>query len=177
MTTFVGHLPQGAPTSPILANLACAGLDLELTALANKYGGVVTRYADDIVFSAVEFDRLQAKRVIKEITAVLAALGLKPNETKTQVVPSGARRVVTGLLVDSKSPRLTKAFRDRLRMHLFHARTKGIRLHCEQRKFRSLLGFREHLRGLIAYAAQVDQKFATKCQSAFKEIDWGILEI
>lgn len=28
-TTFVGHLPQGAPTSPMLANIVCFRLDVE----------------------------------------------------------------------------------------------------------------------------------------------------
>jgi len=174
-TTVVGHLPQGAATSPMLANLACAGLDTRLMAMANTYNGAITRYADDIVFSAQQFDRARAKNLIKEITAELGMLGFRRNETKTHIVPPGARRVVTGLLVDSKAPRLTRAFRDKLRMHLFHARTKGIRIHCQRRKFRSLLGFREHVRGLIAYAAQVDKDFATECQDEFKKIDWGML--
>lgn len=177
MTQIVGHLPQGAPTSPMLANLVCAGLDLRLMELARKHGGVITRYADDIVFSATQCDRLRGKLLIKEITVALAALGFKRNETKTHVVPPSARRVVTGLLVDSETPRLTKAFRDKLRMHLFHARTKGIRIHCERRKFRSLIGFREHLRGLIAYASQVDMEYAAERKMEFEALPWGILGV
>ena len=174
-TKIVGHLPQGAPTSPMLANLVCAGLDNQLIAMANKYGGVITRYADDIVFSAQEFGRSQAKALIKEITVELGKLGFRRNETKTHVVPPSARRVVTGLLVDTGTPRLTKEFRDKLRLHLFHAQTKGIRSHCERRKFRSLIGFREHLRGLIAYAGQVDQQFAAERKAEFEALPWGIL--
>ncbi|MGC3958422.1 MAG: reverse transcriptase family protein [Verrucomicrobiota bacterium] len=177
MTQVVGHLPQGAPTSPMLANLVCAELDSRLAELATKHGGVITRYADDIVFSAMDFDRTRAKSLVKEITAALTSLGLRRNETKTHVVPPSARRVVTGLLVDSGAPRLTKAFRDKLRMHLFHARTKGIRVHCERRKFRSLIGFREHVRGLIAYAAQVDEQFAAERRAEFEALPWGILGI
>ena len=177
MTQVVGHLPQGAPTSPMLANLVCAELDVRLAALANKHAGVITRYADDIVFSALDFDRTRAKSLVKEITAALTSLGLRRNETKTHVVPPSARRVVTGLLVDSEAPRLTKAFRDKLRMHLFHAKTKGIRVHCERRKFRSLIGFREHLRGLIAYAAQVDKEFAAQRKTEFEALPWGILGV
>jgi hypothetical protein len=30
----LGHLPQGAPTSPVLSNLALSGLDEELNSLA-----------------------------------------------------------------------------------------------------------------------------------------------
>lgn len=45
------HLPQGAPTSPALANLAAYGLDIRLSALAEHTGARYSRYADDLVFS------------------------------------------------------------------------------------------------------------------------------
>ncbi len=173
----VGHLPQGAPTSPMLANLVCRGLDTQLERISQRYGGVISRYADDIVFSAIEFNRARARKLISEVSSAILRLGFRRNETKTHVVPPGSRRIVTGLLVDSDEPRLTKRFRDVLRMHLFHARTKGIRAHCEKRKFRSLLGFREHLRGLIAYARQVDPNFAEVCKTEFDALPWGPIGI
>lgn len=44
-------LPQGAATSPILANLVCRGLDNDLSRLARRHRCTYTRYADDITFS------------------------------------------------------------------------------------------------------------------------------
>lgn len=176
-TFALGHLPQGAPTSPMLANLVCLELDGRLEKIASDHHAVVTRYADDIVFSADKLDRATAGGIIKKVSFELSAFGFRRNEMKTHVVPPGARRIVTGLLVDSGTPHLSKAFRDKVRMHLFHARTKGVLAHCEKRKFTSLVGFREHLWGLISYAKQVDKQFAADCEGEFNKIPWGILDL
>src|SRR5205814_1806690 len=42
------HLPQGAPTSPALSNLAAWRLDKRLAALVGGFGAIMTRYADDL---------------------------------------------------------------------------------------------------------------------------------
>ncbi len=47
----VPHLPQGAPTSPLLANAVAFGLDRRLAALAGRFDARYTRYVDDLVFS------------------------------------------------------------------------------------------------------------------------------
>jgi hypothetical protein len=46
------HLPQGAPTSPYLSNLATFRLDQRLAGLAKASEATYTRYADDLAFSA-----------------------------------------------------------------------------------------------------------------------------
>src|SRR5207253_3206344 len=45
---LANQLPQGAPTSPIIANMVCARLDGQLQRLAKATDATYTRYADDI---------------------------------------------------------------------------------------------------------------------------------
>ncbi len=45
------YIPQGACTSPMLANLAARNLDSRLNGLASSLGMTYTRYADDMTFS------------------------------------------------------------------------------------------------------------------------------
>src|SRR5262245_52381812 len=46
-----GHLPQGAPSSPVLSNMICFRLDKNLMGLAKEARCIYTRYADDITLS------------------------------------------------------------------------------------------------------------------------------
>jgi RNA-directed DNA polymerase len=107
-----GHLPQGAPTSPMLANLAVRGLDQRFEALAWERGWIYTRYADDLAFSTTgPSSRGRAMALATLAERELLAIGLIANRQKTTVVPPGARKILLGLLVDRAPPRLTRALR------------------------------------------------------------------
>jgi RNA-directed DNA polymerase len=171
----IGHLPQGAPTSPILANLVCYEMDEDLRVLAQHFKCTYTRYADDIAFSTVQLTRNEGLQLIRRTSAVLSSNGFKRNVQKTHIVPPGARKVVTGLLVSGQEPRLLRKYKETISLHLYHAKSKGIPQHCTWRKFDSLLGFREHLKGLIAYAEHVEPAFGHKCRTEFNALPWGVL--
>lgn len=68
LCTKGGSLPQGAPTSPRLANLLNIRLDARLAGLAHRFGARYTRYSDDITLS-FEND------VAREIHACIALAG------------------------------------------------------------------------------------------------------
>jgi hypothetical protein len=173
-----GTLPQGASTSPLLANLAARELDDYVSALARSNGMEYTRYADDITLSTADasFSRSAAVKVVREVYRVMRRCGFEPNSAKTVIVPPGARKVVLGLLVDGPVPRLTKEFRSRLQQHLYYCCNPevGPVKHARERKFAAVLGFRNHLRGLIAYAAQVETEFGAECLERFETIRWPL---
>ncbi len=168
----LGHLPQGAPTSPLLANMACHSMDNDLSNLARQYHCAVTRYSDDIVYSAYEINRQTAEILIKKTTNILFKHGFSINKAKTRICPPGARKIVTGLLVDGAKPKLSRTYKDSIRSHMYYLRKYGIAEHCKRRGFDSLLGFKKHLDGLLIYAKHIDPVFSEKYRQEFDKIEW-----
>lgn len=174
----LGHLPQGAPTSPMLANIVAKEIDAEIGLLAKKYKLRYSRYSDDIVLSSAseEFGKELAKKVVGKLYRILLNAGYQPNVEKTKISGPGSKMIVLGLLVDGKAPRLTSEFRDKLRMHLYYCRTRSPQAHALARKFESLLGLKNHLIGLISYAGMVDSAFADQCFKELNACSWPILD-
>ena len=52
LTTFKGHLPQGAPTSTTLANLVFLPTGLKLNEIAKQHNLRFTIFVDDVTFSS-----------------------------------------------------------------------------------------------------------------------------
>jgi len=171
-----GYLPQGAPTSPMLANLVCRTLDDRLSALADEHSVRYTRYADDMTFSTdkVDFGRERAGVLIKLVYQQLTRQALSPNTAKTTVVPPGARKLVLGLSVEEDAPRLTRQFKDLLRQHIHYLLRDdvGPTKHAAARKFASTTGLRHHLEGLLAFAAQIEPSWAATQRSRFNTVSW-----
>jgi len=172
-----GYLPQGAPTSPSLANLAMRRLDCRLRAFSHNHGWVYTRYADDLAFSTTSnSSRTEARAFIALVKQALREVDMMPNEAKTVIAPPGNRRIVLGLLVDGPSPRLTRKFRNNLEAHLrsLIASHIGPEAHRKSRGFASLIGMRRHIAGLLAFAHYVDPSYAAKLYSRFNSVAWPL---
>ena len=119
VSVFKGRLPQGAPTSPMIANLTCLRLDRRLAGLANKNSMDYTRYADDLTFSGPE----SIIRFIPAIKAIIAAEGFRIALPKLRIHRKGSRQEVTGLTVNQQVS-VPRVIRRRLRAAV-HASTNG----------------------------------------------------
>lgn len=172
----LGHLPQGAPTSPMLSNLAMKNFDKRLSLIARNNDLFYTRYADDICLSSFDknFSRAKASKIISEIYSLLWKHGLSPNTTKTRVSPPGSRKIVLGLLVNENEPRLTKAFKSRLRMHFYYLTHSkiGPSKHAQNRGFSTVWGLRNHIQGLLSYANQIEPNYAKSYFQIMQQICW-----
>ena len=117
-------LPQGACTSPDLANLITVGLDARIACLARKFGYTYSRYADDLVLSA-ENEEVFAAGVVSAVSRVCAEEGFKVNRRKTRIMRTPNRQVVTGLLVNDQV-RLSRTDLRRIRAFLHRCETTGL---------------------------------------------------
>lgn len=103
-------LPQGAPTSPIVANMISFKLDSQLQQLARLTNSTYTRYADDITFSfTCKKFRLPREVVILEddvarpgtaLTQIIENNGFQINYDKIRFSGKFTRMEVTGLTVN-----------------------------------------------------------------------------
>lgn len=175
-TGRMGHLPQGAPTSPMLANIAMQAADAEFDALARATGMMYTRYADDLVFSTRDkgFTRERASGIVGAAYRVLGKYGFSPNVAKTEIVPPRARKVVLGLLVDEPSPRLPREFKEKMRMHLYYLRRDdvGPARHAAKRKFIAVASMRNVMYGLAAFATQIEPAYGARVRQELDAIAW-----
>jgi len=95
---YKNRLPQGAPTSPAIANIICKRLDSRLAGLVSKKGFAYTRYADDLIFSGDQ----SIIRFIPLFNQIIKEEGFEVAEEKFRIMRSGSRQRVLGLNLNSK---------------------------------------------------------------------------
>lgn len=169
---FIGSLPQGAPTSPALSNLVCKKMDEDLAHLAISNSATYSRYADDLCFSFVSGSRQTAFHLKRKVTQILRKHSFSDNGKKTRIIPPGGRKTLTGLNINSDTPSIPKEVRDSVRMHLYYSKKNGISEHCKERGFFSIIGFKNHLFGLISYISSVDKNKGENFRRQFNALPW-----
>lgn len=143
-------LPQGAPTSPWVANLAASSLDFLLARGAfRQFGEGVrySRYADDIVISTVS--EIDPHKLFEFTQTILNNGGWKINSNKTRYWVKEKRNpfVACGIQVPETrggACQLTSAFRMRARSALHHMRHLAYReesVRQEAARDRGILAF------------------------------------
>lgn len=164
----VPHLPQGAPTSPAMANLAAHRLDVRLTALARSWGGRYTRYADDLAFSGDRGWGRGTSRLVDAVEEVVRDEGFRLNSRKTGVMPRAGRQRLGGLVVNER-PKVARREVDVLKAILHNCRIHGPSTQNRD----DVPAFEEHLRGRIGWVAQHDPVRGARLQALHDTIDWS----
>ena len=161
LATFKGRLPQGPPTSPMLANLVAgyggrSCLDGRVDRLCKKHGSSYGRWIDDISISGPGY----LQKLEPTVERIIEQSCFKPNRDKRSFLSNKESQVVTRHLVNVK-PNVRKDERRRLRAMLYKCRTKGAELHDKT-----------HIRGKIAHFHSVNPELGPKFLNDFNSIQW-----
>ena len=152
LTVYKGRLPMGAPTSPVLSNLACRQLDEQILSYSQENQWEYTRYADDIsISSQTEI----SSQHIDHLRGLIQANHFKVNEKKVKVYGPEDEKVVTGLLLRQKVE-LAPGYVEELQQDLHKLRSV-----MEVQNFQGQLGakwvdeFKLQVRGRVNFAGFV----------------------
>ncbi|MGE0045876.1 MAG: reverse transcriptase family protein [Hyphomonadaceae bacterium] len=163
------HLPQGAPTSPALANLCAWRLDQRLSGAARRLGINYSRYADDLCFSG---DRQFARGIsgfLSLVETIVAGEGFALNTNKTRIMRASSTQRVTGVVVN-QHVNAARGDYDALKATLYNCRTSGDPA-AQNREGHS--DFKAHLDGRINWVEQLNPLRGLKLRRIFNQIRWG----
>lgn len=143
----VPHLPQGAPTSPGLMNLAAYRIDARLTGLAKRFGADYSRYGDDLMFSGDDRFRRDAQRCSIYAAAILLEEHFDVSHHKTRIMCSSQAQRCLGLVVNQRAV-LRRKHRKQLEAVLHNCVRHG----PQEQNRAGVADFRAHLQGRVAHA-------------------------
>jgi hypothetical protein len=158
LTTFERHLPQGAPSSTIIANLVLYSCDGPIRAECKRLGIRYSSWVDDLAFSSED-----SRPVINLVVATLQKNGFRISRKKLEIISPGARKVLNGVLLG----RRVSVPPDRL------ARIRsGIhKLRQGHVPVENMVRYVQGLRGSVAHIATVN---ATKAERLKKDLEFAI---
>lgn len=160
------HLPQGAPTSPALANLCSFNLDCRLVGLAQAANATYTRYADDLIFSGDAAFAKGVERFLIHAMAILIEEGFEAHARKTRVMRQGVAQKAAGLVLNAR-PNVARREYDRLKAILTNCVKNGAA--AENRD--GVPNFRAHLEGRVSHVAMVNPARGAKLKGLLEQIE------
>ncbi|MFT3841260.1 MAG: reverse transcriptase family protein [Myxococcaceae bacterium] len=153
------HLPQGAPTSPALANLVARSLDVRLAGLGRTFGAQYSRYADDLTFSGDRSLAAGADRLEHAVAEISASEGFVLNRGKTRKMTSSRRQWVTGAVVNA-GVNVPRDEYDRLKATLHNCLRHGL-----EAESRGVENFRAHLEGKVGWVESLNPSRGAKLRA------------
>ena len=131
-TNVYSRLPQGSPSSPVIANIVAAELDTDLAKLCGPLGCWYTRYADDITISTSRGElppglarypnaRGTGQVVIGDrVATAIQNQGFRINDRKSRLQSYWTRQMCTGLVVNGDHASPPMSYIRRLRSLVDH---------------------------------------------------------
>lgn len=148
LCTYDNYLPQGAVTSPYIANLVCYHMDARINGYCSRKDIVYTRYADDLTFFSD--NRMLLNKIEKFIKYIVTDEGFTINDKKTRYLSNDVKKTVTGITINDDSIHVDKKFKRDLRAQIYCS----IKLKDYQNNSQIL--------GKIAYVNSIEKGFRDK---------------
>lgn len=126
VTTAKGRLPQGAPTSPMIANWLCVEGDKLLRDFCTQHRMSYTRYADDLTFSShTDIEPEVLDTLLGMINGGIFGKRVKAARNKIKFMRRHKQQRVTGIVVNEKLS-IPRARRKQLRAFMHDASINGV---------------------------------------------------
>lgn len=167
LTTFKGRLPQGAPTSTMLANLVVGYgpgcLDDRIESLCRKHKARYGRWIDDMSISGPRY----LPKLGGTVEKITDETGVKLNRKKTEFASDNGSQIVTRHRVNHK-PNTPKEDRRQLKAMLHKYKTKGPAAFPDKTSDE----LRNHLQGKINHLQSINPTLGAKYLEDFNSMDW-----
>lgn len=163
LVTYNHELPQGAPTSPAIANLVLHSLDQRIFGLCAVKSLKYTRYFDDITISG----NRKLEHVCDKITEISSKESFPihlEGSKRFKIIPSSKPQIVTGFVVNGKKLKVHKEFLSKLENNIED-------LENERLIDVPLYEFLDKIKGMIAFLQSVQPIKAQFLSNKLKQID------
>lgn len=156
LTTCRNRLPQGAPTSPLLANLVLASFDGEIRSVCAEHGIRYSSWVDDLAFSGQS-----PAQVIGPVVSTLIKAGFRVSHRKIERMGTRDRKVLNKLVL-GKFITVQKQYRARIRAGIHN-------LLCSRVPADETGAYIEGLKGNIGYLRLFDPRKAAIQEQRLRE--------
>lgn len=150
LATLERHLPQGAATSPLLANLFIWMIDQPIREACETLGVAYSTWIDDLAFSGD-----LARDIIQIAARILASHGLRISRDKVNIMGPRSEKLITGTRLGAKGIRAPREKLDRIRSGIHHFQIGHISDNKAER----------YMKGLVAQLRFVHQLCPKDAQS------------
>lgn len=160
--TCYDKLPQGAVTSPYLANLVCLRMDNRISGYIGKYDITYTRYADDLIFSSLIDAKLIG--IKKFVIKILNDEEFKLNSAKTRFMGPCVQRKITGLIINDDNKFGIGKKKKKIIRAKIHKLITSKNSKLKKGKLKS------HINGWLSFLNDVDRASYRKLKSYYEEL-------
>jgi hypothetical protein len=166
LVTLDDELPQGAPTSSLLANLAFSPGDDRFIRICRRRHLHYSRYVDDIAVSGdCDFCDLRGP-----FMQAIRLAGYDVAEEKIRFMRAGTRQIVTGLLVNERI-RPTRQYLADLRRTIRLCMKNGAQSVADCNGV-SVGTLKSQLTGRVAHVRHVDERLGARLRGLLCGVDW-----